>query len=111
MLRIAVTARNPPIPTIILFLKEQATHPQIFSDSALPIETIFLLLEINTTFGFLEESESPQRGRIIGRDVKISQFFFAIFSFLPFFDAFRRVDRTSSRILVLSVNVDEKRRY
>lgn len=57
MLLIAVAPRYPAVAPVVLLLHQQTPHPQVLSDTALPVEAILFLLEVEAALCFLEESE------------------------------------------------------
>ena len=106
VLLVAVLSIDPMVPSIILFLNQKASHPDILGYPALPVKSVLLLPDVYRTLCLLEKSESPQRNGVIWWDLYVPSLLLLCLLGSRL-DNLRRVDWACHRTAVLLERVDE----
>ena len=106
VLLVAVLSIDPMVPSIILFLNQKASHPDILGYPALPVKSVLLLPDVYRTLCLLEKSESPQRNGVIWWDLYVPSLLLLCLLGSRL-DDLRRVDWACHKTAVLLERVDE----
>ena len=107
MFLIAVFPIDPAVSSIILFLKQKASNPNVLCYSTLPVKSVLLLSDIYHAFCLLKEGESTEGSRVVWWDLNMlcSLIFFCFLLFWP--DNFGRINWASHRVWKFFEGVDK----